>query len=111
MNQEERTKVIKKGRRWLMEYLGRKYEEKPSMDNETRRKLFRIIGDEYMRLAEEDMGFCEKIDAFCSKRRFWNEKEVFFKGIMKDMVRSGSIHREYAAKHPGEYTVPERFAR
>ena len=104
---EEYTKLVRKGRRFLMQYLD-EMGEGVFHDPDTKARLFSVISDEYRRLMREDEAFFRSMEEFCSERRRHDEKNKYFKDVMNRMVSSGNVHREYGRRNP-DYDVPIRY--
>ena len=96
---EDYKKIVDKGKRWLMEYLI-EISEGGFSDPLSRKRLLKVIGDEYRRLMKEDEVFYRKVEHFCSNRHFKKEKADFCREIITQMVTSGNIHREFKDRYP-----------
>ena len=107
---EEYEKLYKKGRGILMDYLAEitegKFTEEEYMPLQ-KKHFFRVIGDEYKRLMQEDEPFFRAVEEFCSERRFKSEKRSFCRQMVTRMVTSGEIHRNYSKKTMEIDALPE----
>lgn len=94
---EEYKKIVTKGRGFLMDYL-REIGSGAFSSDLVKKNLFQVMSDEYRRLMKEDEAFFRKVEAFCSERRFRDEKVRFCREILTEMVSSGEIHRNYSRR-------------
>ena len=100
----ERDQIIEKGKRMLREYLNDMGRDKVALN--TRKKLFRIIEDEYRNRMTEEQYF-ENIKSFVTRRKPAAEKKAFCKVMVTELVTKGQIRKKYAEKFPNEYTLPQ----
>lgn len=108
-NSDESRKLIRKSKRWLLEYLGCVADEN-SLSENARKGIIPVMSAEFTRLMSDDDEFYSEVEQFCAKRRYKEEKNAFFFSVARKMVDSGEIHRKYAESDPN-YTVPEKFRR
>ena len=100
---DERRKIINKGRSWLVDYLNMMAEDS-SLGDRSRKQLFKVMGDRYRKNMEDDPEFYERVRTFVSERRTAAEKSCFYRDIASVLVSQG-IAEEYAKRYPDEYRV------
>ena len=91
--QDERKKIIEKGRRGLIAYLSKESEEE--LCDESRKRLFKVSNIVFREYAENNF---DKIDEFCSKRRKSEEKDDFYFNLMRAIVKD--VRKIYNEKYP-----------
>lgn len=101
MADDEKRKVIEKGRRWLVAYLGEMAEG--CLCEQTRKHMLRVMGDKYRALMESDEEFYERVCAFVSARRTASEKKVFLRSVVSLLIKNG-VRSDYAKRYPDEYS-------
>lgn len=101
MTDDEKRKVIEKGRRWLVAYLGEMAED--CLSDTTRKHMCRVMGDKYRAFMETDEEFYENVAAFVSARRTSSEKEAFFRSVVTLLIKNG-VRSDYAKRYPDEYS-------
>ena len=103
LTSKEKNKIIDKGRRWLLNYLGNM--AKPEMDPDVKRKLFNVMAAKYKELMKCDAEFFDDVYGFVSERRTSSEKNKFY-GVLVGILVSHNLREDLAEKYPEVYTMP-----
>lgn len=96
-----RDEIIDKGNKQMRVYLNSMAGE---MSMKTRRRLFKIIENNYRAKMEDDEYFAD-MESFLTRRKSAAERERFFKEKVTGLI--GDVRETYAEMYPGDYRLME----
>ena len=88
MTCEDRKRITRKGRRWLIKYLTDITEG--ALSEESKRELITAMCSIYSREMKSNEEFSAAVLLFCSEARTADEKSEFFERMMKGFIRNRS---------------------
>lgn len=99
-------KLVDKGIKQLYNYLNEINNEDNILNDETKKKLFKVIGEDFREKMANDDKFFDEVEAFLFLRSTKDEKNKFYFKIMKYLCKKNNIKKRYARKFPNEYRLP-----